>query len=49
MESVVAKAQHPDLILMDLGLPGMNGLQATKILKGDPITNEHTYLGVDGP
>jgi two-component system, cell cycle response regulator DivK len=34
----VARAQHPDLILMDLGLPDMNGLQAAKILKEDPIT-----------
>jgi CheY-like chemotaxis protein len=34
----VARAQHPDLILMDLGLPDMNGLQATKILKEDPLT-----------
>jgi CheY-like chemotaxis protein len=34
----VATTQHPDLILMDLGLPGMNGLEATKILKADPVT-----------
>jgi CheY-like chemotaxis protein len=42
----LAKAQHPDLILMDLGLPGMNGLQATKILKGDPITNSIPILAL---
>ena len=29
----VAKAKQPDLILMDLQLPGMSGLDATKILK----------------
>lgn len=28
---------HPDLILMDLQLPGMDGLDLTRRLKGDPI------------
>lgn len=27
------ESNHPDIILMDLGLPHMNGLQATKIIK----------------
>ena len=30
------RAQQPDLVLMDIQLPGMDGLAATKILKGDP-------------
>ncbi len=42
----VAKAQHPDIILMDLGLPGMNGLQATKILKGDSNTLDIPILAL---
>jgi len=29
----IAKESHPDLILMDLQLPGMNGLDATKSIK----------------
>jgi signal transduction histidine kinase/CheY-like chemotaxis protein len=29
---------HPDLILMDLQLPGMDGLTVTRRLKGDPAT-----------
>jgi len=33
------RAQRPDLILMDLGLPGMDGLAATRILKKDPQTD----------
>jgi CheY-like chemotaxis protein len=31
-----AKEQKPDLILMDVGLPVMDGYQATKIIKADP-------------
>ena len=30
------RAQQPDLVLMDIQLPGMDGLAATKILKEDP-------------
>ena len=34
----LARAQHPDLILMDIQLPGMDGLEATAQLKGDEAT-----------
>lgn len=34
----VARSALPDLILMDIQLPGMNGLEATALLKGDPAT-----------
>jgi CheY-like chemotaxis protein len=33
-----AAAAHPDLILMDLGLPKMGGDQATALLKTNPVT-----------
>ena len=33
-----ARAEHPDLILMDIQLPGMDGLAATTLLKEDPAT-----------
>jgi two-component system cell cycle response regulator DivK len=35
---MLARAEKPDLILMDIQLPGMDGLAATRLLKMDPIT-----------
>lgn len=34
----MARRQSPDLILMDIQLPGMDGITATQQLKGDPRT-----------
>jgi len=33
-----ARARHPDLILMDMSLPRLDGWQATTALKGDAST-----------
>ena len=35
-----AAALHPDLILMDLALPFMDGWEATRRLKSDPATRD---------
>src|SRR5579859_100867 len=35
---ILARAEQPDLILMDIQLPGMDGLAATALLKQDPAT-----------
>lgn len=34
----LARTERPDLILMDIQLPRMDGLQATVLLKGDAVT-----------
>jgi two-component system, cell cycle response regulator DivK len=34
----VARREQPQLILMDIQLPGMDGLTATVLLKGDDLT-----------
>jgi two-component system cell cycle response regulator DivK len=34
----LARTVRPDLILMDIQLPGMDGLSATRLLKQDPAT-----------
>jgi two-component system, cell cycle response regulator DivK len=36
----LAREGHPELILMDIQLPGMDGLQATMLLKADPATRD---------
>ena len=41
-----ARSERPDLILMDMSLPVMNGWDATRELKGDPATAAIPVIGV---
>jgi CheY-like chemotaxis protein len=34
------REQRPDLVLMDVQLPGLNGLEATRVLKSNPDTTD---------
>ena len=34
----LARANHPEVILMDINLPGISGIEALKILREDPAT-----------
>ncbi len=43
-----ALVHQPHLILMDLNLPVLNGLEATKILKNNPNTREIPVLVLSG-
>lgn len=36
----VCKRELPDLVIMDVVLPGMNGFQATRALARDPATSD---------
>jgi CheY-like chemotaxis protein len=43
-----AFALHPDLILMDLSLPGMDGWEATRVLKADSRTKDIPVVALTG-
>lgn len=42
----LARDESPDLILMDVGLPGMDGLEATGVLKQDPATKDIPVIAI---
>jgi PAS domain S-box-containing protein len=42
----IARASQPDVILMDINLPGINGIEAMKILRSDPVTAHIPVIAV---
>jgi two-component system cell cycle response regulator DivK len=42
----LAAEKKPDLILMDIQLPGMNGIEALKVLRKDPATSTIPVVAV---
>ena len=47
---VIAKARElePDVILLDLSMPGMDGWQAARALRADPATSEIIIIALTG-
>jgi CheY-like chemotaxis protein len=41
-----ARELSPDLVLMDLSLPGLDGLAATRTLRADPATRHLTIIAL---
>jgi len=44
----MAKQHQPDLILMDVIMPGLNGFQATRILRKEPQTQKIPIIIISG-
>ena len=42
----IARSQVPDLILMDIQLPGMDGIAAFRLLRADPVTERIPVIAV---
>jgi two-component system cell cycle response regulator DivK len=42
----LARDRHPDLVLMDVQLPGMDGVQALDRLRSDPETRDIPVIAV---
>ena len=44
----LAREHHPDLILMDIQLPGMDGLTATRVIKNDSAMKDIPVVALTG-
>jgi twitching motility two-component system response regulator PilH len=44
----LARAECPDLIYLDIVLPGMNGFDALRVLRRDPVTRETPIIMISG-
>jgi two-component system, cell cycle response regulator DivK len=44
----IATREHPDLVLMDLGLPDLNGLEVTRRIKAEPATADVVVVAITG-
>jgi CheY-like chemotaxis protein len=45
---VVAKTYRPDVVLLDIGLPGMDGYEVARQLREDEACRDSVIVGVTG-
>ncbi|HET7654181.1 MAG TPA: response regulator [Acidimicrobiales bacterium] len=43
---IAARAEPPDLVLMDVALPDMDGVEALRLLRDDPLTSDVPVVAV---
>lgn len=39
---------HPDLVILDIGLPGMNGFEVLKLMRKDPLASRIPVIMISG-
>lgn len=44
----LARSYRPEVVLMDIGLPGMNGYEICKIMKDDPLHSNTIFIAQTG-
>lgn len=43
---IAVRAERPDLVLMDIALPDMDGIEALRLLRADPLTQDVPVVAV---
>ena len=43
-----ARASRPDVIVCDIGLPGLNGFEVARTLRGEPALASTTFIALSG-
>jgi two-component system CheB/CheR fusion protein len=43
-----ARARRPDVILLDIGLPGIDGFQVAEQFRGDPVLKDVLIIAISG-
>jgi twitching motility two-component system response regulator PilH len=44
----IARAERPDLVFLDIVLPNMNGFQALRLMRRDPLTKDIPIIMISG-
>jgi CheY-like chemotaxis protein len=45
---VQARAQHPDTVILDIGLPDSNGYEIARLLRSDPSFSDTLFIALTG-